>query len=52
MLVSQKLPTKSKSIIGQIAREGRKFGVGLCLISQSPKSLDVDALSQINNRII
>lgn len=52
MLASEKINTKSKGIIGQIAREGRKFGVGLCLISQSPKSLDSASLSQINNRII
>lgn len=52
MLAAEKVNTKSKGIIGQIAREGRKFGVGLCLISQSPKSLDSASLSQINNRII
>ncbi|RAP46918.1 MAG: ATPase [Methanosphaera sp. rholeuAM74] len=44
--------TKSRHIIGKIAREGRKFGVGLCLVSQSPKSLDKAALSQMNNMII
>lgn len=44
--------TLSKHWIGRIAREGRKFGVGLCLVSQRPKGLDPDALSQVNNMII
>ena len=52
ILASQKRPTRSREIIGRIAREGRKFGVGLCLVSQSPKSLDSEALSQVNNLII
>lgn len=52
ILASQKRNTRSKSIIGRIAREGRKFGVGLCLVSQSPKSLDSESLSQLNNLII
>lgn len=52
MLASEKRNTRSKYTIGKIAREGRKFGVGLCLVSQSPKSLDSEALSQVNNMII
>lgn len=52
ILASQKRDTKSKTIISRIAREGRKFGVGLCLVSQSPKSLDSESLSQLNNLII
>ncbi|MCK9151705.1 helicase HerA-like domain-containing protein [Methanobacterium alcaliphilum] len=44
--------TKSKLWISRIAREGRKFGLGLCLVSQSPKSIDPDSLSQANNMII
>ena len=38
--------------IQKIAKEGRKFGVGLGLISQRPKNLDSDILSQINNWIV
>ncbi len=45
-------PTLSKYWIDRIAREGRKFGVGLCLVSQRPKSLDQNSLSQANNTII
>lgn len=52
ILASQKRDTRSKGIISRIAREGRKFGVGLCLVSQSPKSLDSESLSQLNNLII
>jgi hypothetical protein len=44
--------TLSKYWISRIAREGRKFGVGLCLVSQRPKALDSNALSQANNMII
>ncbi len=44
--------TDSKYWIARIAREGRKFGIGLCLVSQRPKSLDPEALSQANNMII
>ncbi len=44
--------TESKLWISRIAREGRKFGLGLCLVSQSPKSIDPDSLSQANNMII
>ncbi len=36
----------------RIAREGRKFGVGLCLVSQRPKRLDQDVLSQMVNKVI
>lgn len=44
--------TLSKHWIDRIAREGRKFGVGLCLVSQRPKNLDPNSLSQANNAII
>ncbi len=36
----------------QIAQEGRKFGVGLVIISQRPSRLDETALSQCNSYII
>jgi len=44
--------TLSKYWAERIAREGRKFGVGLCLVSQRPKNLDANSLSQANNAII
>lgn len=42
----------SKSILKKIAREGRKFGLGLCIVSQRPSRLDADILSQCNTQII
>ncbi len=42
----------SKYWISRIAREGRKFGLGLVLVSQRPKVVDENALSQTNNKII
>jgi len=44
--------TRTKAIASRIAREGRKFGLGLCLVSQRPKRLDPDVLSQMNNMIV
>jgi len=38
--------------MSRIAREGRKFGVGLGIISQRPKKLNDDVLSQCNTKII
>ncbi len=42
----------SRSIIEKIAREGRKFHLSLCLISQRPINLSTTALSQCNTHII
>lgn len=42
----------SRSIVRTIAREGRKFGASLCLVSQRPVQLDTTALSQCNTHII
>lgn len=42
----------SRAILKKIAREGRKFGVGLCIVSQRPSKLDSDVLSQCNTQII
>jgi len=44
--------TQTKYWVSRITREGRKFGVGLCMVSQRPKGLDQDALSQANNLIV
>jgi len=44
--------TLSKYWLSRIAREGRKFGIGLLLVSQRPKGLDPDILSQMNNLIV
>ncbi len=42
----------SRGIIRTIAREGRKFGASLCLISQRPIQLDTTTLSQCNTHLI
>ncbi len=42
----------SRSVIEQIAREGRKFNACLVLISQRPINLSTTALSQCNTHII
>ncbi len=42
----------SKGIINTVAREGRKFGASLCLISQRPVQLSTTALSQMNTMLI
>jgi DNA helicase HerA-like ATPase len=48
------MPAEQRSITTtrQIAQEGRKFGVGLILISQRPSRLDETTLSQCNSSII
>ncbi|MFW9924809.1 MAG: helicase HerA domain-containing protein [Candidatus Thorarchaeota archaeon] len=43
---------RSSRALKQIGAEGRKFGVGLGLISQRPGRLDSDVLSQCNTQII
>ncbi len=40
------------AILKRIASEGRKFGVGLGLVSQRPGKLDSDVLSQCNSMIV
>lgn len=52
ILAPQNRNPDSKYWITRVAREGRKFGLGLCLVSQSPKSVDRETLSQANNMII
>ncbi len=42
----------SSKITRSIASEGRKFGLGLCIISQRPARVDKNVLSQCNTQII
>ncbi len=42
----------SSKILRIIASEGRKFGVGLCIISQRPAKVDKNVLSQCSTQII
>ncbi|WP_028950587.1 helicase HerA domain-containing protein [Sulfurihydrogenibium subterraneum] len=52
ILAGDKIDTDSKYYMMRIAREGRKFGLGLCIVTQRPKGLDKEILSQMNNMII
>lgn len=40
------------SLLSRISREGRKFGISLGIVSQRPKKLNEDVLSQCNTKII
>jgi len=42
----------SSKILRTIASEGRKFGIGLCVVSQRPARVDKNVLSQCNTQII
>lgn len=44
--------TDTKYIASKVAREGRKFGVGLVIVSQRPRSLDPNVLSQMGSLAI
>ena len=52
ILAGDKRNTESKYYIARIAREGRKFGLGITVVTQRPKGLDKEILSQMNNMII
>lgn len=41
--------TRCSEIIARIAREGRKFGVSMIIISQRPSRLDADTVSQMGS---
>ncbi|MEA1924801.1 MAG: ATP-binding protein [Candidatus Altiarchaeota archaeon] len=48
---SSKLSHSCRYQLQRIASEGRKFGVGLCVISQKPSKIDEEILSQCNTGI-
>lgn len=52
VLIPNNMDTLSLYWASRVAREGRKFGVGLILVSQRPKNVNSDVLSQTNNKII
>ncbi len=43
---------RSYKVLRTILSEGRKFGVGVCLISQRPAKIDADILSQCMTQIV
>jgi len=44
--------SRSFDVLRTILSEGRKFGVGVCLISQRPSKIDSDILSQCMTQIV
>jgi DNA helicase HerA-like ATPase len=42
----------STQIFRECAMEGRKFGVGLCVITQQPKNVDPKVLAQVNTFVV
>jgi DNA helicase HerA-like ATPase len=51
-VLGQMSQTGRYNIFAKIAREGRKFKTGLCAISQQPKLIDPEILSQFNTLFI
>ncbi len=49
--VSSRLTHSCKYQLQRVASEGRKFGIGLCVISQKPSKIDEEILSQCNTGI-
>ena len=43
---------RDSNVFPRLAREGRKFKVGLCAVTQQPKLLDAELLSQFNTFFI
>ncbi len=41
--------TETKYLAAKVAREGRKFGLGLVIVSQRPRSIDANVLSQMGS---
>ncbi len=50
--IPEKEVTYASKIIRNVASEGRKFGLGLCVVTQRPARIDKNILSQCNTQII
>ncbi len=48
----QQEQARSSAILRTIASEGRKFGLGLCVVTQRPAKIDKNVLSQCGTQII
>jgi hypothetical protein len=50
---AQRVLSQAKgTVFAQIAREGRKFKVGLCAVSQQPKLINEEIISQFNTLFV
>ena len=47
--IPKDLDTETKYFASKVAREGRKFGLGLVIVSQRPRSIDANILSQMGS---
>jgi DNA helicase HerA-like ATPase len=45
-------PGRGTAVFRECAMEGRKFGIGLCVITQQPKNIDPRILAQINTYVV
>ncbi len=43
---------QSTQVFRECVMEGRKFGVGLCLVTQQPKNIDPRILAQLNTYVV
>ncbi|KQC04367.1 MAG: hypothetical protein APR53_03200 [Methanoculleus sp. SDB] len=43
---------RGAQVFREIAMEGRKFGVGLCVVTQQPKNIDARVLAQLNTFVV
>jgi DNA helicase HerA-like ATPase len=50
--VLSKVKRSDENVFPRVAREGRKFKVGMCAVSQQPKLIDDELLSQFNTFFI
>jgi hypothetical protein len=50
--VLSRVKRSEENVFPRVAREGRKFRVGLCAVSQQPKLIDDELLSQFNTFFI
>jgi hypothetical protein len=49
VFIPKEQDTSAKYWTAKIAREGRKFGIGLGIVSQRPRSVDLNVLSQMGS---
>jgi DNA helicase HerA-like ATPase len=50
--VLSRVKRSDENVFPRLAREGRKFKVGMCAVSQQPKLIDDELLSQFNTFFI
>jgi DNA helicase HerA-like ATPase len=49
VFVPKDIDTETKYFASKVAREGRKFGLGLVIVSQRPRGIDANILSQMGS---